>query len=155
MQSTWDQPNHENEKSEPQATHTKNFIRQIGPLVQIGKFDQDNIKVTFSITCDDQSKAQNLALELSGTKRCPKRKNIFLFRKLQSHPWQGTVLLEDTSSSNKHLITIFIQKSSEQSDKPFELSFQIIYSDLPSNLMKQTQFMKVLRTAQADGENYD
>lgn len=129
MRSKQDQPNNENEKSKTQATHTEKFIRQIGPRLEIGKYDYNNANIIHSIECGDQGKARQLALELSGTKfnlSCEKKSS---YTKLQSHPWYGLVLLEELFEDDKNIIALFIDDNSIDSDQDFKIQAHRLFID--------------------------
>lgn len=154
MRSQKDQPNSENEKPKKQATHTQNFIRQFGPRVEVGQYDYHNASIAHSINCEDQAKAKQLALELSGIKRSSCAK-IIRYTKLQSHAWYGTVLLEDLSEEDKNIISIFIKVHSNIPDPVFKLKVHSLYIDDPNRPTNHALIQEILLVVASSGGSHE
>jgi hypothetical protein len=111
------------------GTSTKKFIKQIGSEVQIGFYQQDSHQNSLTINCSAPSSARQLALELSGTKQFSHDRRQLRYRKLLSHPWYGTVLLEELSGDDRYYIVLFISENSTNSDDAFNLKVHQLFVD--------------------------
>jgi hypothetical protein len=149
-----DQTNHVKEKTKNEGNTQTKFIRQIGPKVEIGLYDYHNAAITHSINCDDQAKAKQLALELSGTKHSSCAKTI-RYTKLQSHTWYGIVLLEDLSEEDKNIITIFINEHSNIPDQAFKLKVHSLYIDDPNRPTNHALIQEILLVVASSGGGHE
>jgi len=144
LKSNQDQPSQSKTKNKTQGTSTKNLILQTGSEVEIGNYDESDASTKFTIKCRSSKSARQLALELSGIKISSAEQRENEFRKLRTHPWYGTVLLEELNSDDRHFIALFVREHSKVSDQDFRIKVHRLFIDGPERPTNHALIQEVL-----------
>ena len=147
-----DQLNHSKIKSQTQRTPTQNFIRQTGSKVEVGTCS-DAREETVAINCETLKSARHLALELSGTKLFTSNARQIEFVKLHTHPWYGTVLLEELTREDKNFIGFYIRKYPNISNHDFKLNVHGLFIDDPYRPVNHALIQELLLIIAMSGKS--
>jgi len=105
------------------------YIEQVGKTVRVGRHSPSPVQEsTIEITCHSTKASRELALSLAGV-RLEASTRLEKCRKLQTHPWYGTVLVEDLSVEDRQFIVFFVQHHEELSQNEFALKVHRLFLD--------------------------
>lgn len=148
-----DQPTQNKAQNQTQGTSTKNLIRQSGSEVQIGNFNESDATINHTINCQSPKAARQLALELSGTKALSADQGEITYKKLRSHPWYGTVLLEELTEGDRQFIAIFVRENSNYSTQDFKLKAHSLFIDEPHKPINHALIQEILQVIANSGDH--
>lgn len=109
------------------------YIRRGKKIEIVTKNSNNNQSKTTEIESTSNRESKRLALALAGIRTDHR---LSSFQKLQSHPWYGTVILEELSENDRTFIVLFIQKHENLSKPDFSIKVHRLFIDdkyRPSN----------------------
>lgn len=124
-------------------TNSQKIIYQNNSKVLIGYRQEGQIRVNQTIDCGTCVSAKKLALELSGTKSIKCAREI-KYEKLLSHPWYGTVILEELTEQDRQFILLYIHENQNLDGQAYKNKTQLLFVDDPQKPANHAVIHEVL-----------